>query len=205
MAPNYALSKVYVIRNTVNPKMYIGSTTCTLSKRMVQHRSDAKTARPGYDFPLYVAMRELGIDKFYIELLADFPCERKEQLNAEEGRRIRELDTLATNGYNARIAGRSIEQYHADHAEATKSYKRDWALQNRDTINARRHEAYMADLEASRIKAREKTNKWNAANRSKCRERGKAYAIANKDKISEKRKERRASAKAAAQPTPASE
>ena len=166
MAPNYALSKVYVIRNTVNPKMYIGSTTCTLSKRMVQHRSDAKTARPGYEFPLYVAMREHGIDKFYIELLADFSCERKEQLNAEEGRRIRELDTLAPNGYNERIAGRSIEQYHADHAEATKSYKREWEAQNRDTLNARKREAYSQDLEASRIKAREKTKRWYDANRA---------------------------------------
>ena len=234
MAPNFAQSRVYVVLNTVNDKKYVGSTTCPLSKRMVQHRSDAKTNRPGREFPLYAAMREHGIDKFYIELLTDFPCERKEQLNAEEGRHIRGLNTLAPNGYNKLVAGRSSVEYYIENkeriAERQKIYYdtnrvarlervANYRDTNRDKINADRRVENISDDQRKRnnegkkayyannsdaLKEYQKQYMSNEANRSKVRERAKAYKIANKDVLNAKRRERRAAVKLAAHPTPTS-
>jgi len=109
MAPNYALSKVYVIRNTINEKLYVGSTTRTLAQRMTQHRCYYNKGR-NTKFPLYEAMNELGVEHFYIELWKDAPCERKEQLHKCEGDAIRELKTIVPEGYNSRVAGRKYSE-----------------------------------------------------------------------------------------------
>ena len=55
----------------------------SLSRRMVQHRSDAKK-RPDI-MPLTRKMNEIGIEHFYIELVEDYPCKNKEHLNKREG------------------------------------------------------------------------------------------------------------------------
>jgi group I intron endonuclease len=77
---DYANSKVYVIRNTVNDKVYVGSTTQPLSKRMAQHRSNMNATK-NYNIKIYQKMREVGVDKFYIELLELCPCNTQEELN----------------------------------------------------------------------------------------------------------------------------
>ena len=119
---DYSRAKLYTIRNTVNDKLYIGSTVRTLAQRMTQHRSAAKN---NYVYPLYEAMRSIGIDKFYIELLVDCPCERKEQLHAMEGSKIRGINTLVPNGYNVRIAGPPLgynKKYNFDTMFEVKSF-----------------------------------------------------------------------------------
>ena len=40
--PNYANSKVYKLINSVDRKIYIGSTTVSLSMRLTGHKSEAK-------------------------------------------------------------------------------------------------------------------------------------------------------------------
>ena len=39
---DYKNGKIYCIRNNINDDIYVGSTTQPLSKRMAQHREDAK-------------------------------------------------------------------------------------------------------------------------------------------------------------------
>ena len=94
--PNYQNSKIYTIRCKLDDSLiYVGSTTQPLSKRMVEHRSKHnKDNSDNYSKPLYVKMREIGIDQFYIELYKDYPCERKEQLEQHEGEIIRSIGTL---------------------------------------------------------------------------------------------------------------
>ena len=55
---------------------------------------------------IYKAMIELGIEKFHIELIEDYPCENCEQLNAREGHFIRLFDSI-NHGYNSNLAGRN--------------------------------------------------------------------------------------------------
>ena len=181
MAPDFGLGKVYVVLNTVNAIKYVGSTVRTLAQRMAQHRMQAQ----GNDGrPLYGAMRELGVDKFYIELLADFPCERREQLNAEEGRRIRELGTLAPNGYNLLVAGRSKNDYYTDNKVAILAKVSAHYEVNKEAINHRRKHTY------------------NVANKEAIKLRGQAYYAAHAEEIKVKQRARDAAKKAAAAQAP---
>jgi len=129
MAPNYANSKVYCLRqsNDNDRIVYIGSTTRTLSERMAEHRRCTIT-RP--KSKIHNHMRDVGVDHFYIELLTDFPCDRKEQLHAEEGRHIRlHKDELL----NSNIAGRSLSEYMHDYLQKqeTKEHRHNYYLEHK--------------------------------------------------------------------------
>jgi len=222
--PPYAEGKVYVVLNTVNDKKYVGSTVCALSKRMGQHRMAAKA---GDGLPMYVAMRELGIEKFYVELIEDVPCERREQLHAAEGRKIRELGTLVPNGYNMFIAGRKRSEYYQENrakiiakvkeyndarAEERKARTRAFRAENGAMLKARANAFREAHAEEIRAKDRERY----AANRIARIARQKAYDDArrakltpeqqtdmNKKKYARRRELQAAKRAAAAQPAPA--
>ena len=53
----------------------------------------------------YTHIKQIGIDKFFIELIENFPCNNKEELNAREGFWIRPISTL-----NSQVAGRTTSQ-----------------------------------------------------------------------------------------------
>ena len=83
---DYTKGKIYIIRNSQNDLTYIGSTCQTLAQRMAQHRRDMKYPKR-QQYKLYQAMNELGVDAFYIELLEDYPCQKKEELLKKGGRK----------------------------------------------------------------------------------------------------------------------
>ena len=90
---DYKNGKIYKILNTIDDDCYVRSTCQPLSTRMAKHRMDMNS-NVKKDRKLYIKMHELGIDKFYIELIEDCPCENKEQLRKKEGEYIRQLSTL---------------------------------------------------------------------------------------------------------------
>ena len=112
---DYKNGKIYVIRNSVNDLVYIGSTTKALSERMAKHRSTYKR-EVVQNFPIYKAFKEIGVDKFYIELLEEHSCENIEQLHRKEGQYIREYNSLQ-NGYNQILAGRTKHELYIDTRE----------------------------------------------------------------------------------------
>ena len=95
----YKHGKIYCIRNSVDDHIYVVSTTQLLSERMAMHRNQMKF-KPHYK--LYLNMVDVGLDKFYIELVENCSCENKEELRTREGFFIREMGTL-----NSCIAGRT--------------------------------------------------------------------------------------------------
>jgi hypothetical protein len=84
---------------------------------------------------IYTKMRILGIDKFYIELLEDFPCDNIEQLRKHEGHHIRELGTL-----NHSVAGRTKKEWIQEHAEYKKEKDKQYYLENHEHAVAVRKE-----------------------------------------------------------------
>ena len=125
MMPNYQGGRIYKIVNCVNDLVYVGSTCQPLSKRFFDHKSKCNF-QPHRK--IYKAFVEIGVENFHIELIKLFPCTCKEQLTAEEGRTIRELDSI-NKGYNQYVAGRSHKQYYADNkdiiVEKMKKYQDD--------------------------------------------------------------------------------
>ena len=107
---DFQKGKIYRILQDNVKTVYIGSTVQPLSVRMAGHRKGIKH-RP--HVKLYKLMAEVGVDRFTIELVADFPCERHEQLIAEEGRHMR-LNNTVEGGANDRMAGRTKNEYCAE-------------------------------------------------------------------------------------------
>ncbi len=111
----YQNGKIYSIRNHIDDDVYIGSTVVLLSKRMVKHRCEMNR---NTKFKVYTKMNELGVDKFYIELIENFPCGNKEELRQREGHFIRELGTL-----NSSVAGRTKKMYNDEFKYKYKEYR----------------------------------------------------------------------------------
>ncbi len=90
---------IYIIRNTVNSKVYIGQTKTSVEQRWKEH---LRHARYG-DQVINRAMKKYGIDKFYIETLEI--CDIK-ALDYREMYYIDLYDsTDKSKGYNISIGG----------------------------------------------------------------------------------------------------
>lgn len=92
--------RIYIIRNTVNTKVYVGQTTVSIKLRFQNHLS---AARNGKDYIIGKAIRKYGEDKFYIELLEE--CS-EEELNEKEIYWISYFNSANSRfGYNMSIGG----------------------------------------------------------------------------------------------------
>lgn len=93
--------KIYLITNSVNDKVYVGQTERTLARRF----SNEKTAaQEGSMSILAQAMRDIGVDKFSIELIEEVPAD---QANEAENNWIKYYDSI-NSGYNAIYNGQSL-------------------------------------------------------------------------------------------------
>ena len=130
----YQNGKIYAVKNDITDEVYIGSTVVSLSRRMVQHRSDAKMYPD--KMPLTRKMNEIGIEHFYIELVEDYPCKNTEHLNKREGELIRELATI-----NKRVEQRTPteiaeqrREYRETHHDHFLQCRREWTEKNREKL-----------------------------------------------------------------------
>ena len=89
---------IYIIRNTINNKVYIGQTTQTIGIRFTNHKMASRT---GEDTKFYRAMRKHGEENFYPELLEQVEVE---DLNDRERYWIKYYDSYY-NGYNSTLGG----------------------------------------------------------------------------------------------------
>ena len=137
---NYANGKIYSIRNYLNDKVYIGSTTQSLAKRFSAHKGQIN-ANKTRNRPLYIAMRELGVTNFYIELIELYPCTCKDELHAREGHYIRQYDSF-NNGYNRVINGRTQKEYRKENKEQLLNYQKEYYNNNKDQIQNSQRQYY---------------------------------------------------------------
>lgn len=89
---------IYIIRNTINDKVYIGQTTQTIGVRFTNHKMASRT---GEDTKFYRAMRKYGENNFYPELLEEVEVK---DLNDRERYWIKYYDSYY-NGYNSTLGG----------------------------------------------------------------------------------------------------
>lgn len=109
MTINYQLGKIYVLANSVDKTIYVGSTSqFYLCSRMTTHRTQSKLLIN--TSPLHVAMRLLGLDAFKILLHHVFPCSSKAELQAEEYRVLDEFIDAGRQVYNQMIRNKHSSQ-----------------------------------------------------------------------------------------------
>ena len=126
--PDYQNGKIYTIRcRTDDTKIYVGSTTTTLCKRLTEHRHASKYERNIKMW--YKDIEDWG--DWYIELYEDCPCENKEQLLKREGEIIRQIGNL-----NKDIAGRTSKEYkkefYDNHKEEILEVNKKWMEDNKE-------------------------------------------------------------------------
>lgn len=172
MEAKYQRGKIYIIKNKVNDKVYIGSTIETLSQRFTKHKYKSKKET----YKLYNAFQEIGIDNFYMELIKLYPCKSKEELDIEEDKYMDVYDSI-NNGYNTfrPVKNREIVK------EKAKQYRNN----NPEIVKQRWKNYY----ENNKEKLKEKRKKYEEANKDKIRQTWKQYYEKHKEKINERRKE----------------
>lgn len=89
---DFSEAKIYKITNLKTGKVYVGSTCRPIEYRYSAHIS---ASIQGLKSPLYVDMREYGIDNFKLELVENYECKCKEALLSREQYWI---DQLKANG-----------------------------------------------------------------------------------------------------------
>lgn len=89
---------IYIIKNTINNKVYIGQTTQTINIRFTNH---IMASRTGEDTKFYRAIRKHGEENFYPELLEKVDIKN---LNERERYWIKYYDSYY-NGYNSTLGG----------------------------------------------------------------------------------------------------
>lgn len=104
-------SNIYIIKNHINNKVYIGQTTKSIQKRFLKHTQDARFKTDASKRPLYQAMQKHGIQHFYVELIE--VCDTKDA-DAREEFWIKHYNAYGSGGYNATIGGNSYRPYEYD-------------------------------------------------------------------------------------------
>ena len=71
MSQDLNKGKIYKITNDYNDEVYVGSACNTLIKRFSNHKSKINQENFLHR-PLYTLMREIGTDRFRIQLIEDY-------------------------------------------------------------------------------------------------------------------------------------
>ncbi len=143
----YNNGKIYTLRcyDDVN-LIYVGSTTQPLHKRWHAHKNSFNKDK-NQNRLLCIKMKEIGIDKFYIELYELYTCNSKEELNKREGEVIRLIGNLnmcipcrTQQEYRMENKEKIIEyrkQHYQDHKEEKRVYEKQYMSiqENRDKRN----------------------------------------------------------------------
>ena len=121
--PDYQKGKIYKLWSPQGNEIYIGSTVNSLAKRLSQHKS-YRDCNSKYLFENY--------DDVKIELIEEYPCNNKMELNRKEGQHIRNNKCL-----NTCIAGRTKKEYYQNNKERIKEKAKEYNKDNKEDIKER--------------------------------------------------------------------
>jgi len=169
--PDYEKGKIYKLWSPQGNEIYIGSTTQSLAVRKAQHKRSLKYCSRIL-FQKY--------DDVRIELIEEYPCKNKMQLDRREGEIVRNNDCV-----NKIIAGRTRAEYYEDNKEQINEKNREHYEKNKEKILEYYKEYYQTD------DYKEKRKEYREKNKEKIREKKKEYNENNKEQIREKQKEYR--------------
>jgi len=170
--PNYQLGKIYKLWSPSKNIIYIGSTTQTLSRRLSKHLGDYKAYNKG-DIKCYkTSYLILECEDYKIELLEDYACCNRQQLERKEGEYIKNNECV-----NKNVAGRTkqerdtyIKEYNKQYYTNNKEYHKEYNKNNKE-----RNTEYMKKY----------LEEYNEANKEKLRDYRKQYYQKKKNKAEE--------------------
>ena len=186
----YNHSKIYKIWSPSRDDLvYYGSTYQSLSQRMSIHRSHYRQFKEGKIRKVMSFKIFEECDDSRIELVENYPCSNKEELNSREGYYIRN-----NNCVNKVVPCRTRSEYYEDNREKINEYREA----NREKINEKRKKYEEEHREEINKKAkeyretnREKINEGHKKYYQEHKEEAKEYREANREKINARRRELR--------------
>ena len=176
----YEKGQIYKIVDIGQTKMYIGSTTEPLSKRMERHRSDYKQylMNEKHYMSSFSLFDEFGIDNCKILWMQNYPCSSKKELERREGEIQKANDCV-----NKNIAGRTLKEYYEDKKEILQQKSKIYQETNKD----KRVEYMKQYRQEKREQIKQQRKKYNEENK----EANKEYKRTHREQINQKQRERR--------------
>ena len=125
MENKYQQGKIYMIKSNQTDKVYIGSTIRPLDVRFKSHE-DRVGEKSTTSYMI------LEYDDAYIELIEEYPCETKLELQSREGYYIR---LYGDRIVNKKIIGRTDKEYikywKNNNKEKVREYNKQWNIDNK--------------------------------------------------------------------------
>lgn len=115
---DYQNGKIYIISCSLGPEVYYGSTIQTLKKRMYFHKKMRYCSR--------LIFEKYGFENCKIDLVEDYPCNSRKELEAREGWYIRNNVCV-----NIVVPGRTPAEWCIDNKEKVKGYKAQYYKNNK--------------------------------------------------------------------------
>ena len=136
----YNNSKIYKLVSPSTDKIYVGSTTQILCKRLQQHLSNYK------DYPInnnkYTTSYEIiKLGDYSIQLIEECNFNNKQQLHEKEAYYIKQNINICVNKY---IPLRTDSEYRYDNKEKLKQCKKKHYINNKEHITEK-HKQYYTD------------------------------------------------------------
>jgi hypothetical protein len=185
--PDYKNSKIYKLYcPDGDPNdVYYGATVNSLNQRLSKH----KTTNGCVSRILFQKYK----DKIIIELVENFPCNNKKELDIREAYYIRN-----NNCVNTVIPDRTEPEYQKEYRIENKDYFKEYRIENKEQIKEQKKEYYIENKEQikeyyieNKEKIKEYQKEYKKENKEQIKEYKKEYYIENKEQIKEKCKEYR--------------
>jgi hypothetical protein len=116
----YHTSKIYKISSPKCDKFYIGSTTQTLNRRLIKHKSDYKRYIEKGIGRYMTSFEVVKFDDAIIELIKDVNCNSRKDLEKIEGDCILEYHNRILNKV---VAGRTLKEWQEVNKDKIKEYR----------------------------------------------------------------------------------
>jgi len=116
MENKYQQGKIYKIMCNISNEIYIGSTILELNIRLDRHKSRRSC----------ICRQIIERDNYKIELIKDYPCNSKWELEEEEKKYI--LENKCINKF---IPNRTKKEYYEDNKEHTQEYQKQYYINNK--------------------------------------------------------------------------
>ena len=133
---DYACGQIYAIRSHLTDQIYIGSTAQPLHKRFYQHKIKKVNDCTSREI--------IKHGDAYIELIENYPCQSKKELNRREGQHIRNTENCVNKNVAGRTPKESSAQYYEAHRAEILERQRIYDLAHRDKILEYKKEHYNA-------------------------------------------------------------
>ena len=122
--PDYQKGKIYKLWSPSKNLVYYGSTIQTISQRLADHIKLHNRKKQKITASLV-----LDCEDYKMELIEEYPCNNRRQLERKEGEYIKN-----NNCVNKVVAGRTEKEYSKDNKEKISNIGKWWREENKEKL-----------------------------------------------------------------------